>query len=612
MGQANLLKTAVGADNTSAFLGVTQSARAMRWQDRLKPDHTHIATAISQRYDLPELLGRVLAARDVGLDDIAGFLNPTIKSLMPDPSSLQDMDVGAERIADAIIKGEQIAIFGDYDVDGASSSALLHRLFSAHGLTPRIYIPDRIFEGYGPNANAIEQLMADGATVIITVDCGSTSHEALSVAKDKDVDVVIIDHHQTDTLLPDVHSVINPNRQDDLSGLGHLAAAGVVFMVMVAVVRLLRQKSFYREDSACPKPPDLLQWLDIVALATICDVVPLTGLNRAFVTKGLQVMKQRQNIGLRALCDVSGLKTAPTPYHLGFVLGPRINAGGRIGKADLGSQLLSSQDEMEVEQLSILLDKLNKERKEMELKTLEEAIAQAEFALEQDPDMPMLITSAEGWHKGLIGLVASRLTEKFRRPSLVVSWMETNEGTGSARSIGGVDLGSVVRTAVADGLLIKGGGHAMAAGLTVAKDKFDDLKAYLTEKLGADVSSAMQKASYELDGAVTPNSVSVELMDLLEQAGPFGQGNPMPRFAFPSHRISFAKVIGDHHVKCTLMSSDGSKIEAIAFRAVGTPIGEILLNSNGASVHVAGHFTRNNWGGRERIEVIIDDVALVK
>ncbi len=588
------------------FLGVSASARDYIWTDRLK-GAVNMATAISQRHDVPEVLGRVLAARDVSLDDVETFLDPSLKALMPDPNCMQDMDKASERIAQAIISRQKITIFGDYDVDGASSSALLHRLFAHHGLDARIYIPDRIFEGYGPNKAAIDTLIDEGAELIITVDCGSTSHEALAIGKARGVDVVIIDHHQADENLPDVQSVVNPNRQDDLSGLGHLAAAGVVFMTMVAVVRALRVREYYIDGRT---PPDLLEWLDIVALATICDVVPLHGLNRAFVTKGLQVMRFRKNIGIRMLTDTAGLKSAPTPYHLGFVLGPRINAGGRIGDAALGSKLLSLNDEIEAERIALLLEKLNKERKEMEVATLEEAMVQAEFALDANPDMPVLVTGAEDWHKGLVGLVASRLTDKFRRPSLVISWTDKGEGTGSARSIGGVDLGAVVREAVSAGLLIKGGGHAMAAGLTVSKEKFDELKDFFEEKLSRTVSEARDRAALEIDGSLTPGSANVDLMNLLDKAGPFGQGNPQPRFAFPSHRVSFSKIIGENHVKCSLMAGDGSKIDAIAFRAVGTPIGDLLMDKSGRALHIAGQLTRNDWGGREKIELIIDDVAL--
>ncbi len=587
------------------FLEVTQSLNNYVWQDRLK-GQTNIATAISQRFDLPEILGRILAARNVNIDDVPVFLDPSLKVLMPDPYVLQDMEKGALRIADAIEKKQKVAIFGDYDVDGATSSALLHRLFAHHGLASQIYIPDRIFEGYGPNRDAINGLINDGAELIITVDCGSTSHDALGFAGEKNVDVVVVDHHQADVDLPEVHSIINPNRQDDLSQLGYLSAAGVVFMVMVAVVRELRARRYYTDSNSAP---DLLEWLDLVSLSTICDVVPLKGLNRAFVIKGLQIMKLRRNIGLRLLADTAGLKSAPTPYHLGFVLGPRINAGGRIGDAKLGATLLSMNDEIEAERIAKLLDKLNKERKDMENLTLEEAISQAEYSIDENPEISILITGAENWHKGLVGLVASRLTDKFRIPSLVMSWAENGEGTGSARSIGGVDLGAVVREAVTLGLLIKGGGHAMAAGLTVHKDKFDELKNFLQEQLSQGVSDAKEKASLQIDGSLTPKSVSVELMDMIEKAGPFGQDNPTPRFAFPAHRVSYAKIIGENHIKCALLASDGSKIDAIAFRAVGSPIGEILLDRSQRTLHIAGKLTRNDWGGREKIELVIDDVA---
>ncbi len=593
-------------DEAQHFLGVCASARGFFWQDRLEGQAINTATAISQRYDLPDLLGRVLAGRGVLLDDVPLALNPTLKDLMPDPSVLQDMTKGAERIADAIESNQKVAVFGDYDVDGATSSALLARLFTAHGLATRIYIPDRIFEGYGPNETAIESLVDEGADLIITVDCGTTSHKALSVAVKRNVDVVIVDHHQADEMLPEACAIINPNRQDDLSGQGHLAAAGVVFLLMVEVVRVLRKRSWYNQERA---EPDLLEWLDLVALATVCDVVPLEGLNRAYVSKGLQVMRLRNNLGLRALADAAGLNTAPTPYHLGFVLGPRINAGGRIGDAGLGAKLLTLSDDFEAERIAKLLDQLNKERKEMEKQILEEALSQAEKDLDEEPDMPLLITGSQDWHKGLVGLVASRLTEKFRRPSLVISWDGKDHGTGSARSISGVDLGAVIRAAMAEGLLIKGGGHAMAAGLTVERKKFEELRSFLSDGLAKSVSYARASSGLKLDGALTPRSVTPELMELLDKAGPYGAGNPTPRFAFPAHTISFAKIVGEAHIRCSLVASDNSRIDAIAFRAVGSELGELLLRSSGKPLHVAGQLRRNDWGGREKIELTIDDVA---
>ncbi|MGI9380149.1 MAG: single-stranded-DNA-specific exonuclease RecJ, partial [Methyloligellaceae bacterium] len=389
------------------FLGVTQSANGYIWRDRLKDaEQANLAMAISQRFDLPEVLGRVLAARGVGLEDVDIALNPTLKSLMPDPFELRDMERAAERVADAIEAQEQVAIFGDYDVDGASSSALLDRLFQAHGLSPIVYIPDRINEGYGPNAVAIEHLLGQGVDVIIAVDCGTNSFDAFAPALDKGKTVIVVDHHQADERLPDVHALVNPNRQDDLSSMGGLAAAGVVFLLLVAVVRCLKARKYYGDKAA----PDLLEYLDIVALSTVCDVVPLQGLNRAYVTKGLQVMRRRENLGLKTLADVAGLKTAPTTYHLGYLLGPRINAGGRIGDSGLGAKLLATSDAHEANDIATRLDRLNNERKEMENRILEEALAEAEREVESDPDLPIVIVGSPDWHKGLVGLVSSRLT----------------------------------------------------------------------------------------------------------------------------------------------------------------------------------------------------------
>jgi len=595
-----------GFGHDGAFLGVTSSLRGLAWAERLTPDRRALATAIAQRHGLPELLGRVLAARDVGLDDVALFLDPAIKALMPDPSLMNDMDKAASRLADAVEAGQNVAIFGDYDVDGACSSALMRLFLRSHGIDTRIYIPDRITEGYGPNPDAIRELVDDGAELIVTVDCGTTSFAPLQVARDLSVDVLVVDHHQADEELPYAVGVVNPNRQDDLSGLGQLCAAGVVFLLLVATARELRRRRAY---DACFREPNLLGLLDLVALATVCDVVPLTGLNRAFVTRGLEVMKARCNPGLRALFDASGLSQAPNTYHLGFVLGPRINAGGRIGDAGLGAQLLSTVDEGEAARIGQLLDRLNRERKALETQMLEEAMATAEARLEDNASLPLLLVGSENWHKGIVGLVASRLTERFRRPSCVISWTGAGEGTGSLRSIAGVDIGGAVRGAVAKGLLIKGGGHAMAAGLTVARDRLDDVESYLSATLGDQTHRARSGASLELDGALVPAAASFELMDLLERAGPYGQGNPQPRFAFPHHRVRFAKIVGEGHVRCTLEAGNGSRIDAIAFRAASQPIGEALLDRSRGPLHVAGTLKRDTWGGRDKVELFIDDLA---
>jgi single-stranded-DNA-specific exonuclease len=589
-----------------AYLGVTASARGLAWRERLDGTAAQMAVAISQRHNLPELLGRVLAARGVPSSDVPTFLDPTIKALMPDPSTVRDMDKGAARLADAILRRETIAIFGDYDVDGACSAALLHRFLAAHGQSARIYIPDRLTEGYGPGRDAIEGLARDGARLIVTVDCGTTSIEPLAAARPLGTDVVVVDHHQADERLPDVAAVINPNRQDDLSGLGALCAAGVTFMLLVATSRELKGRGAYGSERS---PPDLLALLDLVALATVCDVVPLTGLNRAFVTKGLQAMRLRRNPGLRALTDAAGLAVPPTPYHLGFVLGPRINAGGRIGDCGLGARLLSCDDEMEAARIATVLDKLNRERKAIEARMLEEAVANAERLVEGDPDLPLLLVAGEDWHKGVVGLVASRLTDRFHRPSCAIAWEKGGDGTGSLRSIDGVDIGAAVRAAVAAGHLKKGGGHAMAAGLTVARAKLETLQIFLRERLAATAGAARSAQALDVDGALTPASVTDELIALLDRAGPYGQGNPQPRFAFPAHRVKFAKVVGEAHVRCTLEAGDGTRLDAVAFRAADRPVGAALLGAAGMPLHVAGHLRRDTWNGRDRCELLIEDVA---
>ena len=604
-------KASQRATGSNVLLGVTHSARGNVWRDRLAPGLVNTAAAISQQHGLPELLGRVLAARGVTPYTVPVFLDPTIKALMPDPSAFTAMDKATARLADAIERREPVAIFGDYDVDGACSSALLSRFLSHHGVPARIYIPDRATEGYGPNKNAIEGLIKEGAKLIVTVDCGTTSFDALAVARGLKTDVVVLDHHQADEKLPDVFAVVNPNRQDDVSGQGHLCAAGVVFVTLVSVARELRKRGAYANGNP---EPHLLNELDLVALATVADVVPLTGLNRAFVTKGLQVMRARENIGLRALNDAAGLNQPPSTYHLGFILGPRINAGGRIGDAALGARLLTTTDEIEAARIAAVLDKLNGERKAIETGMLEEAMADADRQIDENPDAAIVITGSETWHKGVVGLVASRLVERFRRPACVIAWEKDGSsgaltGTGSLRSVAGVDIGGAVRAAVAAGHLAKGGGHAMAAGITVTKASFDAAKTFLTAALSQSAASALELAGLEIDGALTCGAANDALVGLIERAGPYGQGNPQPRFVFPAHRIKFAKIVGQAHVRCVIEGADGSRLDGVAFRAAGQPLGDMLMSSNGLPLHIAGTIKRDTWGGREKIELLIDDAA---
>lgn len=587
-----------------ALLGVEHSARGLRWIDRLTSEDVGTAQAIVQRHDVPQLLARVLAARGATLDAVPDFLNPTVKKLMPDPSLARDMDAGAARLAAAIKSGEKIAVFGDYDVDGAASSALLLRFLRAHGTDARLYIPDRITEGYGPNADAFALLAEEGTRLIVAADCGTHAHEPIALARDAGVDVVVVDHHLAGERLPPATALVNPNRLDDVSGLGSLAAAGVTFLLLVAVARQLRAEGWYAGGrDEC----DLLGMLDLVALATICDVVPLQGLNRAFVAKGLQVLRSRRNVGLRALADVANLAAEPDAYHLGFVLGPRINAGGRIGDATLGTRLLVTEDPQEAAKIAVTLDRLNGERQELEKTINEDALSQAERQLEADPQRRVLLVGGEGWHKGVVGLAAARLTERFRRPAIAIAWHPDGRGTGSARSVPGLDIGGAVRAACERGLLMQGGGHEMAAGLTVERARLEAFGEMLEHAL--DGGEGRQLAELRIDGALVASGATEELIKMIDQAGPFGAGNPRPRFAFAAHRCGFSKVVGDAHVRCSLVAGDGSRIQAVAFRCADTPLGALLRQADGMPLHVAGHLKRNSWGGKVSVELVIEDAA---
>ena len=522
---------------------------------------------------------------------------------MPDPSVLTDMEPATARIAKAIRDAEQIAIFGDYDVDGACSAALLANFLRAHGLDPVIHIPDRIFEGYGPNIAAIRQLHENGASLIVTVDCGATSFEALQEAADMGVDVLVLDHHQMGVERPSCVALVNPNRQDDLSGLGHLCAAGVVFMTLVSVARKLREVGVQSSGN-------LLDWLDLVALATVCDVVPLKGLNRAFVSTGLQVMGKLQNTGLRALIRQCRLDGPPRPYHLGFVLGPRINAGGRIGDAALGARLLTTGDELEAQDIAATLNDLNAERQKAEKQMLEEAIAEADKEHTGAQPPSVVVTVNDRWHPGIVGLLASRLKDRFRKPAFAIAFDRHGTGSGSGRSISGVDLGKAVREAVEQGILEKGGGHAMAAGLTVQKNRLGDLRGFLETRLSEAVEIEGKNRVLKVDGAITSRSATLDLVDQLERAGPYGQGNPQPLLVFPSHTIRYAKIVGTDHVSFTAVSGDGSQMRAIAFRCANTDLGRNLLDANGRQLHLAGTLGADMWQGTRRVQLRVSDAAL--
>jgi single-stranded-DNA-specific exonuclease len=600
-----VLATAISPERR-LFLGVERSVCGRAWRDRLDGRASARALSIVQRHGMPELLARILAGRGVEAEDAEGFLDPTVRRLMPDPARLSDMAAAAARLADAVARGERVAILGDYDVDGATAAALLARFLRHGGVDPIIHIPDRLFEGYGPNVEAVRAIAERGATLLVTVDCGTTSIEPLAEAGRLGLDVIVIDHHLADEHLPPALAVVNPNRLDDLSGLGHLAAVGLVFMTVVAVNRVLRLRGFWLE--ARPEP-DLLGLLDLVALGTVADVVALKSLNRAFVAKGLLAMRRREGIGLTALMDAARLSGPPEPWHLGFLLGPRINAGGRIGRAELGARLLLTDDPVEAATIAAELDRLNRERQVIEQATLAEAEAEATAALGLEDKGAVVVTAGMGWHPGVVGLVAARLKEKFGRPAFAIALDPGNVGTGSGRSIAGVDIGRAVRRAVSEGLLLKGGGHATAAGVTLEAERLAQFRAFLEEVLGAAVVAARRDDVLLIDGAVTAAAATPDLLATIARAGPFGAGNSEPVFALPSHTIVYAEAVGQAHVRARLRAGDGGVISAIAFRAAGQKLGDALLARRGEPVHAAGTLCIDRWQGTERVQLRICDLA---
>lgn len=578
---------------SAAFLGVACSLTGRAWSG-LNADQDRAAEALAQATGLPDAVCRTLSRRGVSPDAAAAFLAPTLRDLLPDPRSLRDMEAAAQRFNSAVSRRERIAVFADYDVDGGSSAALLLTWLKARGHKATLYVPDRIDEGYGPNVPAMEAL-ARNHDLIVCVDCGTLSHEPIAAAAQ--TDVVVLDHHLAGETLPDALAIVNPNRQDEDGALAHLCAAGVVFLMLVEANRQLR-------DAGHPAP-DLMGMLDLVALATVADVAPLTGVNRAFVRQGLTVMARRARAGITALADVARLDSAPSAYHLGFVLGPRINAGGRIGAADLGARLLSTDDPSEAAAFAERLDKLNTERREIEASVRAAATAQAE---ERGLNAPLVWAAGDGWHPGVVGIVASRLKETAQRPAIVIGF-DGDEGKGSGRSMPGIDLGAAIQRLAAEGLLLKGGGHKMAAGLTVARAQLDTAMARLSDLLAAQGADALGPAALRLDGILSPGAVTPELINQIEAAGPFGAAAPAPRFAFPDARISFAKRVGETHLRLSFAGACGTKMDAIAFGAFETPLGPALERPNRPPVHLAGRLEINTWGGRQKPQLRLDDAA---
>ncbi|WP_146346807.1 single-stranded-DNA-specific exonuclease RecJ [Falsiphaeobacter marinintestinus] len=577
-----------------SFLEVEHSLTGRRWVGP-SIDIDRAGEAMAQATGLPRPICQVLARRGVPQEEATAFLTPQLKDLLPDPRKMKDMEPAASRFLDAVQRREKIAVFADYDVDGGSSAALLVVWLRDMGLQATLYVPDRIDEGYGPNVPAMQALSQDH-DLIICVDCGTLSHEPIAAAKG--ADVIVLDHHLGGETLPPAVAVVNPNRQDETGDLGYFCAAGVVFLMLVEARRQMR-------DRGMGAGPDLMALLDLVALATVADVAPLIDANRALVRQGLKVMARRNRPGLMALADVSRMDSAPSTYHLGFMLGPRVNAGGRIGQADLGARLLSTTSAVEAQAMAQRLDELNTERRDIENAVRAAAIDQAE---ERGLDAPLVWAAGEGWHPGVVGIVASRLKDAANRPAIVIG-LDGDEGKGSGRSVTGVDLGASIQRLVAEGLLIKGGGHKMAAGLTVARDKVDPAMARLSELLAKQGAGQGGPADLRLDGALMPGAATIQLIEQIDQAGPFGAGAPAPRFALPDVQIRHARPVGESHLKLTLSDGIGHNIDAICFGAFDTGLGAALVGHGGARFHMAGRLEINTWNGRQSVQLRLDDAA---
>jgi single-stranded-DNA-specific exonuclease len=582
---------------SEAAFGVGRSFSGRRWL--LKSVDERLERELLR--EISPVLARLLALRGITLAEAADYLAPKLKNLLPDPAVLKDMDLAITRVAQALVAGEPIAVFGDYDVDGSTSAALLSDFLSALGAPPRIYIPDRMTEGYGPSPAAMRTLSAEGAKLVITVDCGSAATLALEEAKALGMDVVVLDHHRVEQRPPAVAHV-NPNQPDDTSGLGYLCAAGVTFLFLVGFNRHLRQISYY--ESRGITEPDLRLFMDLVGLATVCDVVPLKEVNRAFVRFGLGQLSTLSRPGLSALAGVANARGPFTPYHLGFVFGPRINAGGRVGRSSLGVDLLTVRDAAKAGEFAELLDLHNKERQGIEKKILEQAMAMAE----SQSNAPFILVAGEGWHPGVVGIVAGRLKERFAKPAFVAGF-EGGMGRGSARSIPGIDVGAIIRAAADAKAIEYGGGHAMAAGFSLMASQLDGFSRFIEASFSGAGPALAAATDLYLDAVSSPAGANIALAVEIAAAGPFGAGNPEPLLVLPDVRVAFADIVGGAHVKLRLAGGDATVLDAIAFRAVGTPLGDGLLAARGRPLHVAGRLRQDDWNGRVRVQLEIEDAA---
>jgi len=584
---------------TQSAFGVARSFSARRWI--LRDASEDAARALMRARDLSPVLARILAARGIAENDLEDILNPTLKRLLPEPLTLKDMDKAVTRVRAAIERGEKIAVFGDYDVDGSSSAALMQCFLSEIGRAPRIYIPDRMREGYGPNASAMLALKEEGASLVVTVDCGAGAVAALTAARDAGLDVIVLDHHAVETP-PPAFAQVNPNQPGDTSGLHHLCAAGVTFLFLVALNRELRECGWYAANNIAE--PDLRAHLDLVGLATVCDVVPLVGVNRAFVRAGLARLAQLERPGIAALATIAEVTAPFTPYHLGFVFGPRINAGGRVGRCDLGVELLTAMADTAAFPLGETLDRHNRERQAIEAVILEDAMAMAATQANQ----PFVLAANADWHAGVVGIVAGRLKDRFGKPAFVVGF-ENETGRGSARSVSGVDLGAIIRAARDEGHLESGGGHAMAAGFSVTKSKLDSFRNFLEAQLSEVTDAISASRDLKLDAAISPSGATPSLVSDIARAGPFGAGNAEPMVVAPDVRVAFADVVGKDHVRLRLSGGDGARLDAIAFRIAHTPLGEALLAARGKTIHAAGRLRAEDWQGRLRVQLHLEDAA---
>ena len=554
-----------------------------------------------------DLLGRLLMLRGVVPDDVDAFMQPTLRNTFPDPSSFADMDKAASLTLDALMSGKSVTVFADYDVDGGTSAAILARYFREWGRELGLYVPDRLTEGYGPTPEAFQHLKASGAELVITVDCGAAAREALDEAVEIDLPVIVLDHHLMLGDLPECAALVNPNRPDCGSGCGHLAGVGVVFVFVAALNRLARERNVTPPQG---KLPDLIQWLDLCALGTLCDMAPLKGVNRAFSRQGLKIMSANNNPGLRALADISGIGKIETVYHATFMLGPRLNAGGRVGDPWLAAKLLATDDRGEAITLAERLHGLNDERKAIEAAILEEATAQAERALAKRPDMTALVAGGEGWHPGVIGIVAGRLKDKFHLPSVVIGWGEGlgPVAKGSARSVRGVNIGDAISEAARQGLILSGGGHAMAGGLSLKPDQLTEFSDWLNQHLKDKTQNILAARELTIDALISPGGATVELCDAVDSIGPFGAGAPQPVFAMLETTVSGSRIIGENHMKFFAEDSSG-RVECVAWRAVGTPLGDAIRTSE--RLHIVGRLKVNEWQGRQRVQMDIIDAARV-